>query len=99
VIYGTGWYHPGYYNRSAYWRYPYAYGYWGPHWGYGWPHGYTRSETFDLKSRDSDWEWSLDGSKRRVYQYGPRNVVGGEYRMPDSNVYKGDGRRSQERQP
>jgi hypothetical protein len=92
VVYGTGWYHPGYYNRSVYWRYPYAYGYWGPYWGHGWAYPSSRSETFDLKSRDEDWEWSLDGSKRRVYRYGPRNVVGGTYVMPESNVYKGDGR-------
>jgi hypothetical protein len=39
-----------------------------------------------------DWEWSLDGSKRRVYRYGPRNVVGGQYVMPESNIYKGDGK-------
>jgi len=92
VVYGTGWYHPGYYNRSAYWRYPHAYGHWGPYWGYGWPYGYSHSETFEVNKREADWEWSLDGSKRRVYRYGPRNVVGGEYVMPESNIYKGDGR-------
>jgi hypothetical protein len=92
VIYGTGWYHPGYYDRSAYWRYPYSYGYWGPYWGHGWAYPYSRSETFDLKERNEDWEWSLDGSKRRVYRYGPQNVVGGKYVMPESNIYKGDGR-------
>jgi hypothetical protein len=98
VIYGTGWYHPGYYNRSVYWRYPYAYGPWGP-WGYGWPYGYSRTETYDLGTREQDWEWSLDGTKRRVYRYGPRNVVGGTYVMPESNIYKGDGKeRSSTRQ-
>jgi hypothetical protein len=92
VVYGTGWYHPGYYNRSVYWRYPYAHGYWGPHWVYGPPYPYSRTETFEVNKRDVDWEWSLDGSKRRVYRYGPRNAVGQPYVMPDSNIYKGDGR-------
>jgi len=93
VVYGTGWYQPGYYDRSVYWRYPHAYGYWGPYAGYGWPYGgYSRTETYELKDRETDWEWSLDGTKRRVYRYGPRNVVGGEYVMPESEVYKGDGR-------
>ena len=27
MVYGTGWYYPGYYNRAAYWRYPHTYGY------------------------------------------------------------------------
>jgi hypothetical protein len=92
VVYGTGWYHPGYYNRSVYWRYPHAYGYWGPYWGYGYPYGYSRTETIEVNKREMDWEWSLDGSKRRVYRYGPRNVVGGQYVMPESNIYKGDGK-------
>jgi hypothetical protein len=90
LVYGTGWYHPGYYSRSAYWRYPHAYGYWGP---YGWPSGYIHSETYEVNLSAKDWEWGLDGSKRRVYRYGPRNVVGSEYVMPESNIYKGDGRR------
>ncbi len=98
VVYGTGWYHPGYYDRWAYWRYPHAYGYWGPYGAYGWPYGYSHSETYSLKSRDTDWEWSLDGSKRRVYRYGPRNVVGGTYVMPESNIYRGDGRQRPEGQ-
>ena len=90
VVYGTGWYHPGYYSRSAYWRYPPFYG-WGPH---AWPYyGYSRSETFTVKPQDPDWEWQLDGSKRRVYRYGPRNVVGGEYVMPESDALDGGGRR------
>jgi len=89
VVYGTGWYHPGYYSRSAYWHYPHAYGYWGP---YGWPHSQVQSETYRVNLSEKDWEWELDGSKRRVYRYGPRNVVGSEYVMPESNVYKGDGR-------
>jgi hypothetical protein len=94
VIYGTGWYHPGYYSRSAYWRYPSPYGYWGP---YGAPYyGYSHSETYNVKTDDTDWEWALDGSKRRVYRYGPRNVVGGEYVMPESDGYKGDGRQRPE---
>jgi hypothetical protein len=86
VVYGTGWYHPGYYSRSAYWRYPYAYGYWGP------TAYYSRSETYTVNRREQDWEWELDGTKRRVYRYGPRNVVGGEYVMPESDAYKRDNR-------
>jgi len=105
VVYGTGWYHPGYYSRSAYWRYPYAYGYWGPHgpYGYyGWPYGapyqgYSHSETYRLNTLEKDWEWELDGSKRRVYRYGPRNVVGGQYVMPESNNFKGELRQPAER--
>jgi len=105
VVYGTGWYHPGYYSRSAYWRYPYAYGYWGPHgpYGYyGWPsaapyHGYSHSETYKVDSTEKDWEWELDGSKRRVYRYGPRNVVGGRYVMPESNNFKGEPRQPADR--
>jgi hypothetical protein len=95
VVYGTGWYHPGYYSRSAYWRYPYAYGYWGP---YG-PYGYSHSETYKVDSHEKDWEWELDGSKRRVYRYGPRNVVGGRYSMPESAGYESDGRPRPEPQP
>jgi hypothetical protein len=79
VVYGTGWYHPGFYNRSVYWRYPYAY-------------GYSHSATYNLDTREQDWEWNLDGTKRRIYRYGPRNVIGGEYVMPESDGYKGDGR-------
>lgn len=96
VVYGTGWYHPGYYDRSAYWRYPNAYGYWGPSvgpygpYGFAYPYGYSRSKTYDLDTREKDWEWNLDGSKRRVYRYGPQNVVGGEYVMPESDGYKGE---------
>jgi len=90
VVYGAGWYYPGYYNRYAYWRYPHTYGYgaWGPYY----PYGYSRSETFDVNTREEDWEWDLNGNKRRVYLYGPRNYVGsGEYQMPESDNYKGDG--------
>jgi hypothetical protein len=88
VVYGTGWYYPGYYNRSVYWRYPYTYGYprayWDPYWNYG----YHYSATFEVDRAEKDWEWSLDGSKRRVYDYGPRNYVGsGEYIMYDSKPY------------
>lgn len=94
MVYGTGWYYPGYYNRSAYWRYPSTYGYgrWGHYPGYGY-HGYSHSETYRVNLEDTDWEWNLDGSKRRVYKYGPRNTIGsGEYRMPESDNYKGDGK-------
>jgi len=39
-----------------------------------------------------DWEWDLNGNKRRVYNYGPRNYVGsGDYIMPGSDNAKGDG--------
>ena len=95
MVYGTGWYYPGYYDRYAYWRYPHTYGYrgfWGPY-GYGWgyPYYYNRSKTYEINQAEQDWEWSLDGSKRRVYNYGPKNVVGGTYRMPKSDNFKGDG--------
>jgi hypothetical protein len=89
MVYGTGWYYPGYYNRYAYWRYPSTYGYsrWGPYSAYG----YSHSETYKVNTAEKDWEWNLDGSKRRVYDYGPRNYIGsGEYVMPDSDNYKGD---------
>jgi hypothetical protein len=91
VVYGTGWYYPGYYSRSAYWRYPHTYGYgaWGPYR----PYGYNRSATYSLDTRETDWEWDLNGDKRRIYNYGPGNYIGsGEYKMPESNNYKGDGR-------
>jgi hypothetical protein len=95
MVYGTGWYYPGYYDRPVYWRYPYTYGYgwrYGP-WGPYWPHGYTHSATFDLDRGEKDWEWSLDGSKRRVYDYGPTNYIGsGTYVMPKSNIHTGDGK-------
>ena len=95
MVYGTGWYYPGYHDRYAYWRYPHTYGYrglWGTY-GYGWgyPYYYNRSKTYDINQTEQDWEWSLDGSKRRVYNYGPKNVVGGTYRMPKSDNFKGDG--------
>jgi hypothetical protein len=95
MVYGTGWYYPGYYDRYAYWRYPHTYGYGGYRgpYGYGWgyPHYYNRSETYEINQVEQDWEWSLDGSKRRVYNYGPKNYVGGTYRMPTSDNFKGDG--------
>jgi hypothetical protein len=95
VVYGTGWYYPGYYDRAVYWRYPYTYGYgYGGPWGGYYPYGYSRTATYDLDSRETDWEWELNGNKRRVYNYGPRNTAGsGEYRMPGSDNYKGDGKR------
>jgi len=92
MVYGTGWYYPGYYNSSAYWRYPHSYGYAGA-WGPYWPHGYHSSATYQVNRPEKDWEWSLDGRKREVYDYGPRNTIGsGRYVMHDSNVYKGDGK-------
>lgn len=90
VVYGTGWYYPGYYDRRGYWRYPWAY--WGPYGYPGGPYGHSGSQTLKIGGRETDWEWGLDGTKRRIYRYGPRNVVGGEYVMPESNIYKGDGR-------
>lgn len=96
MVYGTGWYYPGYYNHHAYWRYPYTYGYrgpWGPY-GYGWGYPYYHynySETFEVNRAEKDWQWDLDGSKRRVYNYGPSNYVGETYRMPRSDNFKGDG--------
>ncbi|MBT8047079.1 MAG: hypothetical protein HKN57_07610 [Xanthomonadales bacterium] len=94
MVYGTGWYYPGYYNRSVYWRYPQTYGYrYGAPWGIYYPYGYSHSETYDIETREKDWEWDLNGNKRRVYHYGPRNHIGsGEYRMPASENYKGDGK-------
>ena len=98
MVYGTGWYYPGYHNRSAYWRYPHTYGYgYGGYRGarhpYGYGYGYSHSETYNVDTREKDWEWDLDGNKRRVYNYGPRNYVGsGEYLMPESDNYKGDGK-------
>ncbi|MGD8345888.1 MAG: hypothetical protein PVI83_01490 [Lysobacterales bacterium] len=81
MVYGTGWYYPGFYDRSVYWRYPHTYGYYGP-WGAYYPYRYHSSETFEIDNTATDWEWELDGSKRKVYNYGPRNDVGGKYRMP-----------------
>lgn len=94
MVYGTGWYYPGYYNRSAYWRYPHTYGYgYGARWGPYHHYGYSHSATYDVNTREKDWEWDLSGNKRRVYNYGPRNYVGsGEYQMPESDNYKGDGK-------
>jgi len=92
IVYGTGWYYPGYHNRSVYWRYPYTYGYGGA-WGPYFPPGYGRSETFRINSAETDWVWDLDGTKRRVYTYGPANTIGsGAYKMPESDNYKGDGK-------
>ena len=89
VVYGTGWYYPGYHNRSVYWRYPYTYGYPRAYWDPWWPAGYHYSATIDTTVREKDWVWDLDGSKRRVYDYGPRNYVGsGEYIMYDSKPYQ-----------
>lgn len=92
MVYGTGWYYPGYYRGSAYWRYPYTYGYYGP-WGSYYPYYYHSSETYDVTRREKDYEWNLDGSKRAVYSYGPQdNYVGGKYYMPESNTHKPDGK-------
>jgi len=42
-------------------------------------HGYARSETYEVDLREQDCWSELDGSKRSVYRYGPRNIVGGKY--------------------
>ena len=87
----------------SYWRYPHSYGYgaryypshggygYRSYYGYGYPNGYSSSATYRLDKRETDWEWDLDGGKRRVYDYGPRNYVGsGRYVMPDGSEYKGE---------
>ena len=93
MVYGTGWYYPGYYRGSAYWRYPYTYGGFG-HWGGYYPYYYHSSETIDVtRPEEKDWIWDLDGSKKRVYSYGPNNnSVGGRYYMPKSLNDKADGK-------
>lgn len=98
IVYGTGWYYPGYYHGSAYWRYPYTYGRYGWYggyygaWGPYYPHyNYHYTETIRIDRTETDWEWDLDGNKRKVYNYGPQNYVGGKYVKPKSNVYKTDG--------
>lgn len=100
MVYGTGWYYPGYYHGSAYWRYPHTYGRYGWHggyygaWGPYWPHyHYQYSETVTVDRTETDWVWDLDGNKRKVYNYGPQNYVGGRYVMPKSNIQESDGSR------
>lgn len=78
LVYGTGWYHPGFYHPAAYWHHPWSWryhGYRGPYYPYAYPY-YHYSETFDVNQREKDWQWGLDGSKRVVYDYGPLNTVG-----------------------
>ena len=89
MVYGTGWYHAGYHAGAVYWRYPYSYGYYGA-WGSYQPYYYSNSVEIDVS--ETDWEWHLDGSKRRVYLYGPQNYVGGQYRMPKSNIHQPGGK-------
>jgi len=92
MVYGTGWHYPGYYNRSVYWRYPHTYGYPRAYWDPYWSHSYHYSATYQVDLAEKDWEWDLEGNKRRVYDYGNRNYVGsGEYIMYDSKPYEGDG--------
>jgi hypothetical protein len=81
MVYGTGWYYPGYYRGAAYWHYPRTYGYYGS-WGAWGPYVPPVSQTLEIDRREVDWEWDLDGSKRRVYDYGPRNRVGEIYIPP-----------------
>jgi len=93
MVYGTGWYYPGYYNRSAYWRYPHTYGYRYGYRGAYYPYGYNRSTTYSVNTQEKDWTWDSGGQSHRVYNYGPRNYVGsGEYIMPESDNYKGEAR-------
>jgi hypothetical protein len=89
MVYGTGWYTPGYYRGSAYWRYPHTYGYgaWGA-WG---PWAPPVSQTIEIEPRPVDWEWGLDGGPRRVYDYGPRNRVGERYAPPPGARYPDEG--------
>jgi hypothetical protein len=94
MVYGTGWYYPGYYNRSVYWRYPPTYGYgwggWGPYYP-AYPRYY--STTLEVDRSAKDWQWDLSGNKRAVYDYGPRNTIGsGTYVMPDSDNHKAGGK-------
>lgn len=91
MVYGTGWYYPGFHDRSVYWRYPHTYGYYGP-WGGYYPYHYPYRETIEINTTETDWEWGLDGSKRRVLTYGPRSAVGEKYQMPESNIHKPGGR-------
>jgi hypothetical protein len=47
-----------------------------------------------VDKQETDWEWRLDGSKRRVNDYGPRNYVGsGRYVMPDGSRYGAEDRK------
>ena len=87
----------------SYWRYPYSYGYgaryhpsyggygYRGYYGYNHPYGYSHSASYRIDKQNTDWEWDLDGGKRRVYDYGPRNYVGsGRYIMPDGSKYTGE---------
>lgn len=91
MVYGTGWYYPGYYNNSVYWRYPYTYGHYGP-WGSYYPYYYSHSETYDVTRKEKDWQWDMEDGKRRVYNYGAQNYVGGKYVMPESENHKPGGK-------
>ncbi|MEE8340362.1 MAG: hypothetical protein V3R56_09475 [Xanthomonadales bacterium] len=110
VVYGTGWNYPGLvlenaYGYPSYWRYPHSYGYgarynpvyggygYGGLYGYGYG-GYNYSATYRVDKAEQDWEWDLEGGKRRVSDYGPRNYVGsGRYVMPDGSQYEGENTR------
>ena len=93
MVYGTGWYYPGYHNRSVYWRYPHTYGYGYGAWGPYYPYSYNYSATYEVNRPDKDWQWDLDGNKRAVYDYGPRNYIGGgTYVMPKSDNHKAGGK-------
>ena len=58
----------------------------------GRPHYYIYSETSEMDRTEKGWQWDLDGSRRRVYNYGPQNYVGGKYVMTKSNIHKAGGK-------
>jgi hypothetical protein len=84
--YGRGYPAYGHYPRSYGWgaRYHPAYGRYyprGAYWGH-YPYAMDTSVTYNVTRREKDWEWDLDGNKRRVYDHGNRNYVGsGTYHM------------------
>jgi len=84
--YGYGaWYNPMYGGYGFRGHYGY-----GGRYGYGY-YGYNYSATYRVDKAEKDWEWDLDGNKRQVNDYGPRNYVGsGRYVMPDGSPYKGE---------
>jgi hypothetical protein len=94
------------YGYPSYWRYPHSYGYGARYnpmyggygyrgfYGHSYPYGYNYSATYRVDKPETDWEWDLDGSKRQVTDYGPRNYVGsGRYVMPDGSIYGGEGKK------
>lgn len=106
LVYGTGWYSPGFHHPSAYWHYPWSAHHpgWGSPWyPYAYPYGaypygypsYHHSETYDVTKREKDWRWDLDGGKRVVYEYGSQNRVGqGSYDPGNAVMYEPEDQRS-----